>query len=88
MSLTQQSPPTQQSRPTSGAPASPTTASLSWIEQLGPMEHRFDEILTPEAMSFLAALHDRFASRRSQLLTARAMRREAISGGAMFVFRP
>ncbi|MGP9735303.1 malate synthase A [Brachybacterium sp. AOP42-C2-15] len=88
MTLTQQSPPTQQSRPTSGAPASPTTASLSWIEQLGPMEHRFDEILTPEALSFLAALHDRFTSRRSQLLTARAMRREAISGGAMFDFRP
>ncbi|MDN5901477.1 MAG: malate synthase A [Brachybacterium sp.] len=39
-------------------------------------------------MTFLAALHDRFAARRSQLLTARAMRREAISGGAMFDFLP
>ena len=74
--------------PTTTRRPAPTTPSPSWIEQLGPTEHRFDEILTPEAMSFLAQLHDRFASRRSELLTARAMRREAISGGAMFDFRP
>src|SRR5699024_9879512 len=82
---------TQHQRPTAGtrpAPSAPAGASPSWIEQLGPSEHRFVEILTPEALSFLALLHDRFASRRSQLLTARAMRREAISGGAMFDFLP
>jgi malate synthase len=79
---------TRQSRPATHRSQSPTTSSPSWIEQLGPMEHRFEEILTPEALAFLAELHDRFAGRRSQLLTARAMRREAISGGAMFAFRP
>ncbi|MGP9708177.1 malate synthase A [Brachybacterium sp. AOP24-D1-21] len=86
MTLTQHQRPT----PTGSGPSqpTPTTPSPSWIEQLGPNEHRFEEILTPEALDFLAALHDRFASRRSQLLTARAMRREAISGGAMFDFRP
>ncbi|MGP9536746.1 malate synthase A [Brachybacterium sp. AOP43-C2-M15] len=52
------------------------------------MEPRFEEILTPEALSFLTELHDRFAMRRSQLLTARSVRREAISGGAMFGFDP
>ena len=51
--------------PTTTRRPAPTTPSPSWIEQLGPTEHRFDEILTPEAMSFLAQLHDRFASRRS-----------------------
>lgn len=85
MTLTQHQRPTTGTRP---APSAPAGASPSWIEQLGPSEHRFEEILTPEALSFLALLHDRFASRRSQLLTARAMRREAISGGAMFDFLP
>lgn len=86
MTLTQHQRPT----PTGSGPSqpTPTTPSPSWIEQLGPNEHRFEEILTPEALDFLAALHDRFASRRSQLLTARAMRRESISGGAMFDFLP
>src|SRR5699024_10476963 len=49
-----------------------------------PSETRYEAILTPEALRFLALLHDRFAPRRSRLLTARATRREAISGGAMF----
>jgi len=65
-----------------------TSETLSWIEQLGESEHRFEEILTPGALDFVAELHDRFAARRSQLLTARAMRREAIGGGAMFDFLP
>ncbi|WP_394216688.1 malate synthase A [Brachybacterium vulturis] len=86
MTLTQHQRPTSTSTRTSRP--GPSTPSPSWIEQLGPSEHRFEEILTPEAMSFLAALHDRFAARRSQLLTARAMRRESIAGGAMFDFRP
>ena len=90
MTITQQTPPTTTRRTGPGTPPADgrTTAARSWIQQLGPTEHRYDEILTPEAMTFLAELHDRFASRRSQLLTARAIRRDQISGGAMFGFRP
>lgn len=77
------------STPTSSTTTSrPGSGSPSWMEQLGPMEHRFDEILTPEALAFLAELHDHFSQRRSQLLTSRAVRRESISGGAMFDFLP
>ena len=86
MTMTQHRP--SMSSTTSPPAARPGSPSPSWMEQLGPMEHRFDEILTPEALTFLAELHDRFTQRRSQLLTARAVRRESISGGAMFDFLP
>ncbi|GAB3161227.1 malate synthase A [Myceligenerans halotolerans] len=42
---------------------------------------RYDEILTPEALDFLALLHDRFGARRHGLLAEREQRREEISSG-------
>jgi malate synthase len=45
---------------------------------LGP---RFGEILTPEALEFVAALHRRFEARRSQLLHARAQRQARYNAG-------
>ncbi|GAA1852534.1 malate synthase A [Myceligenerans crystallogenes] len=48
---------------------------------------RYDEILTPEALDFLALLHDRFAARRTRLLAQREHRREEISSGADPDFR-
>ena len=42
-----------------GRPALPTLAPR--IEIIGALGARYDEILTPEALAFLAELHDRFA---------------------------
>ena len=35
----------------------------------GPDVERQDEVLTAEALAFVAALHERFAPRRDELLT-------------------
>ena len=42
------------------------------IEVTGPTHERFDEILTPEALDFLASLHREFDARRRELLAARS----------------
>jgi malate synthase len=49
------------------------------IQVLGGSVERSEEILTPEALEFLAGLHERFAGRRDELLAARAKRREEAS---------
>ncbi|MCD7102099.1 malate synthase A [Pseudoclavibacter sp. 13-3] len=54
----------------------------------GPMHERFDEILTPEALGFLAALHHRFSSRRHELLAKRAKRLKDYSLGTNPDFLP
>jgi malate synthase len=51
------------------------------IDILGPMEGRFDTILTPEAIAFLTRLHDQFAHRRQERLHARMARSKAIDNG-------
>jgi malate synthase len=48
----------------------------SEVQVLGDPVERGDEILTPEALAFLAGLHDAFAARRDELLQARGKRRE------------
>ncbi|MFF1608753.1 malate synthase A [Amycolatopsis sp. NPDC058278] len=48
----------------------------SEVQVLGDPVERGDEILTPEALAFLAGLHDAFAGRRDELLKARGKRRE------------
>ncbi|GAB3156913.1 malate synthase A [Amycolatopsis sp. NPDC004378] len=48
----------------------------SEVQVLGGAVERGDEILTPEALDFLAGLHDAFAGRRDELLEARGKRRE------------
>ena len=46
----------------------PTTGSFRTVqptlEVTAPLGERYEEILTPEALDFLAALHDRFAHPR------------------------
>ncbi|WP_117215369.1 malate synthase A [Allorhizocola rhizosphaerae] len=42
------------------------------VQVTGPMLDRFDEILTPDALAFLAELHARFDARRRQLLAQRS----------------
>jgi malate synthase len=57
------------------------TATLSEIEVLGPTEGRASEIVTPEAVDFLARLHRRFDGRRKELLAARAARQKRFDAG-------
>ncbi len=54
----------------------------------GPADDRFAEILTPEALEFVARLQRRFNSRRKELLAARAARQERIDAGEMPDFLP
>ncbi|MFE6051888.1 malate synthase A [Kitasatospora sp. NPDC056446] len=60
----------------------------SRIEILGAHEDRFDEILTPEALAFLALLHRRFARRRTGLLVERERRRAEFAAGGGLGFLP
>ena len=51
------------------------------VEILGPAEPRFDEILTDEALAFVAGLHREFGGRRAELLEARAERQTRLDDG-------
>jgi malate synthase len=51
------------------------------VEVRGPVDGRFSEIVTPEALEFLAALHHRFNSRRLELLAARRERQARFDAG-------
>jgi malate synthase len=52
------------------------------VEVLGPAVPGADEVLTPEALAFLAALHREFAPTRRDLLARRQARQAEIDGGA------
>ncbi|GAA4079373.1 MULTISPECIES: malate synthase A [Actinomadura] len=58
------------------------------IEVTGPLHDRYDEILTPGALSLLAALQREFGPRREELLRARAERQERLSAGGTLDFLP
>ena len=63
-------------------------ASASKIEVTGSTEGRFAEILTPEALEFIAELHRRFNPRRLELLAARAERQKRFDAGEKPDFLP
>ena len=56
------------------------------IELRGSMHAKFEEVLTPGALAFVAALQREFGGRRRQLLSARAKRRARLAAGEMFDF--
>ena len=58
------------------------------VEITGPSGDRYDEILTPEAISLIAALHRELADRRAELLAARRQRQAEIIAGGSFDFLP
>ena len=62
-----------------------TTGSFATIrphlEVTGPLADRYDEILTPDALEFLAELHERFAGTRHDLLAARLQTRVDAANG-------
>lgn len=53
------------------------------VELLGPVAPGYDAVLTPHALAFLAALHERFDGRRRGLLDARAARQAEWDAGAV-----
>ncbi len=64
------------------------TSYAQGIEIHGPITSEYAEILTPEAMSFVATLVRAFSSRREELLQLRARRQVEIDAGKMPDFLP
>ena len=58
------------------------------VEVLGAAEGRAGELLTPDALEFVASLQREFGPRRAELLAARAARRERIAAGELPDFLP
>src|SRR3979411_350472 len=58
------------------------------LELHGAMHSGFDEVLTPDALDFVAELQRRFGARREELLAARAQRRPRLAAGEMLDFLP
>ena len=54
----------------------------------GPIKVRYDEVLTDEALTFLAGLHRAFDARRRELVAARSARYEEIARGGSLDFLP
>ncbi|WP_055481555.1 malate synthase A [Sphaerimonospora mesophila] len=61
---------------------------MDGVQITGPMLDRFDEILTPEALDFVAALHREFDETRRRLLDARQERQARLSAGETLDFLP
>ena len=58
------------------------------VEVRSPAEGRFAEVLTPEALAFVAALHREFDGRRRELLHRREERQAEIDAGGSLDFLP
>jgi malate synthase len=58
------------------------------VQLTGPSHERYDEVLTPEALGFIATLQREFGARRSELLAARVERQKLLSAGGTFDFLP
>lgn len=61
---------------------------MSGIEIKGAMAPRYDEILTKDALAFVASLQRAFNGRRKELLAARAVRQKRFDAGELPDFLP
>ena len=61
---------------------------LEGVEVRGPVEGRFSEVLTSEALDFVAVLHREFNRAREDLLRRRAERQAEIDAGGSLDFLP
>ncbi|WP_026453121.1 malate synthase A [Saccharomonospora iraqiensis] len=61
---------------------------MSDVRVLGAAVERGDEVLTDDALQFVADLHERFAARRDELLEARSQRREEAARTGKLDFLP
>ena len=58
------------------------------VQIIGPITDNVEEVLTPEALAFVAGLHRMFNARRLELLQARSVRQDAINDGFTPGFLP
>ena len=58
------------------------------VEVRGPHHPRYEEVLTPAALAFLATLQREFGARRTGLLSARRDRQAELDAGGTLDFRP
>jgi malate synthase len=58
------------------------------IDIHAPIHDGFDQVLTDDALAFVAELHNRFDERRRELLSRRAERRERFAAGELLDFLP
>jgi malate synthase len=65
-----------------------TSVQMEGVEIKGPQGHRFDEVLTPDALELVARLHREFDSTRRLLLAARAERQKQLDAGGTLDFLP
>jgi malate synthase len=65
-----------------------TTTDLTGITVSGPDVERSDEVLTDEALAFVAALHRQFAAARNDLLQRRQARRDEVARTGRLDFLP
>jgi malate synthase len=61
---------------------------MTGTQVLGPMRDRYDEVLTPEALELIGALHREFDPRRRALLERRRERVADLATGQMLDFLP
>jgi malate synthase len=61
---------------------------MSEVQVLGGKVDEAERVLTPQALEFLAGLHDNFAARRDELLAARGKRREEAKRTGRLDFLP
>ena len=63
-------------------------SSTQGVRVDAPMKDRYDEVLTDEALDFLAGLHRAFDARRRELLALRGQRYAELAGGGSLDFLP
>ncbi|GAA2098448.1 malate synthase A [Actinomadura alba] len=61
-------------------------AGAEGVEVTGPLHDRYDEVLTPGALSFLASLQREFGARRKELLAQRGVRESRLTAGGTLDF--
>src|SRR5438874_7468517 len=69
-------------------PMTTQSSKTGEIEIVGPVTAEFAQVLTPDAMKFVATLVRTFAGRREELLQRRAQRQAEIDAGRMPDFLP
>lgn len=64
----------------------PSITTPDGVEVTGPIEERYDEILTPQALELIASLHRELNARRLELLQNRATRVQQVADGTDLTF--
>ncbi|HEY3685654.1 MAG TPA: malate synthase A [Streptosporangiaceae bacterium] len=68
--------------------AGPDASAAEGVEITGAPHERYDEVLSPEALGFVATLQREFGARRKELLAKRDERQRALTEGGTLDFLP